>query len=157
MTGSRNTKIVPIAADDVGGRDGGKTFIITEMSALDGERWATRFLRSLVRSNIELPHGLTAEMGWSALAWVGVKALGGMDWQEARDLLDELLACVKIMRDARNPEATTMPLLPDDVQEISTLLRLRVEAFSLHARPSLPGVLSLWASGIAIKTDLPIT
>lgn len=129
--------------DETAGRDAGKVFALTEMPCMQAEKWAIRALRALVRSNVDLPPGVMEDFGWAGLGLLSVKALAGMEWGEADALLDEMMPCVKVIRDAQNPHLT-FDLIPDvDVQEISTLLRLRVEVFNLHSRPSLPGVRSM--------------
>lgn len=150
---ARNTKVVSFVGDETAGRDKDKTYLLTEWPAAVGEKWAVRVLRALVRANVDLPSGLTEEGGWAALALVSVKALAGMEWDEGEALLDEMMTCVKIIRDAAHPDETTFPLLENDVEEISTRLRLRVEVFNLHSRPSLPGVLSMLPPGTGSRVS----
>ena len=63
------------------GRDKGKIFVITEMPALQAERWAMRALLALMRSNPELPEG-TELSGMAGLASAGLKALASIRWED---------------------------------------------------------------------------
>lgn len=126
------------------GRDKGKIFIIREAPAARAERWATRALLALARSGVDLPEG-AASSGWAGMAYVGFQALSKLSFDEVQPLLDEMWECVTIQPDARN--TITRPLFwgnPDgdgaDIDEITTMLMLRAEVFSLHANFSIPGV-----------------
>lgn len=112
------------------GRDKGKIFVITEMPALQAERWAMRALLALMRSNPELPEG-TELSGMAGLASAGLKALSSIKWEDAEPLMDEMLSCVKLMPDINRP-AVVRPLIDGDIEEISTLLELRKQIWGLH-------------------------
>lgn len=112
------------------GRDKGKCFVITEMPALQAERWAMRALLALMRSNPELPEG-TELSGMAGLASAGLKALASIRWEDAEPLMDEMLSCVKLMPDINRP-AVVRPLIDGDIEEISTLLELRKQIWGLH-------------------------
>lgn len=73
------------------GRDKGKCFVITEMPALQAERWAMRALLALMRSDPELPEG-TELSGMAGLASAGLKALASIRWEDAEPLMDEMLS-----------------------------------------------------------------
>jgi len=72
------------------GRDKGKVYKITEMPSEQGEEWAYRLLLSLSRSGVDLPEE-TLNLGMIGVAFLGVRALGGLQWHEAKALLDELM------------------------------------------------------------------
>jgi hypothetical protein len=120
---------------DTPGRDVNKTFYIKEMSALKAERWATRALLALLKSNVDIPEDI-AQAGMAGVAAVGLRAFGGIDFSNAEPLLAEMLACVQIIPDASRP-MVKRALVEDDIEEVTTLLRLREEVLSLHTGFSL--------------------
>lgn len=112
------------------GRDLGKTFVITEMSATQAERWATRVLLAFMQSNPEVPEGLD-QMGLAGLAQIGIKALAGVRWETLDPLLEEMMTCVKIMPDKKKP-AIIRDLIESDIEEVATRIKLRAEIWTLH-------------------------
>jgi len=119
-------------------RDFGKKFLLTEMPALQAEKWAARAFLALARSGLDLPEEVT-KAGFAGVAFIGLRALatGGIVYAEIEPLLDEMLACVRILPDPAHPELSR-PLVLDhpegenDVDEVSTLLLLRTRVFALH-------------------------
>lgn len=112
------------------GRDKGKVFSITEMSAHQAERWAARLLFALMNSGIEVPEDVST-MGLAGVAKLGFKALGSIPFELAEPLLDEMFECVKIMPNPSNPNIVR-GLVEDDIEEVTTRLILRKEVFGLH-------------------------
>lgn len=133
----RKEAIVRIDADN---RDKGRVYKITEMDASRGEEWATRLLLAIARSGVEMPIGFLA-MGWEAIAYLGINALGGLTWADAKPLLDEMMACVQKIEDPSRPEVVRM-LVENDIEEVATRLRLRDEVFALHTGFSVAARLS---------------
>lgn len=132
----RHTKDVVIAAE---GRDKGKRFLITEMSATQAEKWAARALLALGRGGFEYSAELRS-VGMSAIAVAGLGALLRTHYEDVEPLLDEMMACVQIYPD---PKASfTRALYPDDIEEVYTLAILRSEVFELHTGFSVAGALS---------------
>lgn len=143
----RKTKVVTITAK---GRDESKQFFLTEMSAEDGEAWGMRALLALARSGVELPDDFLS-MGLAGMAIVGVQALAGLQWAEAKPLLKEMMDCVQIIPDPRHPEVKR-PRVEDDIEEIATLLVLRKEMIGLHLDFFMDG--DLWTQArAAVKTS----
>ena len=144
---TRRVKTYVVPSDDPRNRDKTKTFVITEMSAFDGEDWAIRALRLAQKSGVNVPGGLNA--GMQGVAAVGILALleGSDDIDEVRELLREMMACVKIMTDQKT--MFTRPLVErdkdddnNDIQEISTRVILRREWLNLHLDFTLADALS---------------
>lgn len=133
----RKTTVVPITDE---GRDKGKRFLITEMSAMSAEKWATRGFLALAHAGVEVPANLSG-MGLAGFAALGLQALNNLRFEDAEPLLDEMMACVQIVRDPKVPDVA-MPLMPDDIEEVATIARLRAEVFSLHVGFSLADALS---------------
>lgn len=112
------------------GRDKGKVFRITEMSASKAEAWATRILLALLGSNPEVPEDVT-DLGMAQLAEMGFKALSGLKWHVAEPLLAEMFECVQMLPDAAKP-MLVRSLVEEDIEEVATRLKLRLEIFKLH-------------------------
>jgi hypothetical protein len=115
---------------DTPGRDVNKTFYIREMSAMKAERWAARALLALLKSGVEVPDDIAAA-GLAGVAAMGLRAFGGIDYADAEPLLAEMMACVQIVPDISRP-MVRRAIIEDDIEEITTLLRLREEVLSLH-------------------------
>ena len=129
-----------VRADQLGARDNGKTFRITEMPAAQAFRWATRLMLAASKGGLDLPPG-TLEAGPAGLAAVGVAALGALSYDDAGPLLDEMLTCVQYVPEAAN--VAPQRLLGGDacqVEEIKTFALLHAKVFELHTGFSLPAV-----------------
>jgi hypothetical protein len=112
------------------GRDEGKTFVITEMSARKAHAWATRALFALMKGGLEIPENI-AEAGFAGLASMGIEAIGKIPFETAEPLLAELLQCVQIAYDPSNP-SLVRNCIDDDFEEFATLFRLQKETIALH-------------------------
>lgn len=117
----RRTEIVEIAE----GRDAGKKYQITEMSAEAAEWWAFRALQAVASSNVDL--NLQAPM--RELAVQGIKALAGVAPDMARPLLDEMMSCVQILVPATQKPRS---LLDGDIEDVKTRFMLRKAVIELH-------------------------
>lgn len=133
---ARKVKEVTITTE---GRDQGKVFVITEMPASRAEKWAMRALLIVGRRNPEIEHH--AGMGMQGVAALGLKAvLGGIDWDEAEPLVDEMMECVSIKESAPGkPSFVRHDLMEEDIEEVATRLLLRTEVFQLHTGFLLAG------------------
>lgn len=143
------------------GRDKGKVFLITEMSAKQGEEWAMRALLALTGANVEIPEDFS-NLGMAGLAQIGLRGLMGLHWETAKPLLDEMFTCVQIIPDPKKPHIAR-PLLDDDqnqdIEEILTRMKLRGEIWQLHAgflkavAPSLAGRAKAAAKSSSTETS----
>lgn len=124
---ARKEKTVLVTTE---GRDLNKTFHITEMAAAESEEWAMRALLALARSGVELPDDFMSR-GLAGIAVVGVQALGGLDYDVAKPLLAQMMACVQVVPDPTRP-VVRRALIDDDIEEVSTRLFLRKEVLNLH-------------------------
>lgn len=122
------------------GRDQGKIYVITEMPASQGEKWAMRAFMAMAQSGMEVPEDLAA-MGFAGLIRMGVTCIAKAPYALAEPLIDEMMACVKIMPSASNP-GVIRPLIEDDIEEIPTRLKLRAEVLSLHSGFSIADAVS---------------
>jgi len=110
------------------------------MSALHAERWAMRALFAIARAGIEIPDDIAAS-GIAGIKAMGMKILAQVDFDDAEPLRQELLECVQIIPDPRNPSFMRSNI-ESDIEEISTFLKLRAEVFNLHTNFLTPDVSS---------------
>lgn len=102
-------------------------FVLTELSAYEAEDWAGRALFALMNAGVEIPDNI-AEAGLAGVAALGIKAIAKLPFESAKPLLDKMMECVQIQ-----PSPTvTRPLIPDDIEEVSTMLTLRKQVLGLH-------------------------
>ena len=116
------------------GRD--LTFKIREMSAIKLESWLLRLGLLLAGTgmfdskDVTNPNDAIQKAG-AVLSNLGISALASIDYEKAKPLLDELLACC-----VRTDAGIEQPLTPDTVdsiiEDIKTLFALRKEALLLN-------------------------
>lgn len=117
----RRTETVEITE----GRDAGKKFMITEMSAEAAEWWAFRALQAIAGADAEL--NLQAPL--ADMAAQGIKALAKVHPDQAKPLLDEMMSCVQILVPATQKPR---PLLDGDIEDVKTRFMLRKAVVELH-------------------------
>lgn len=131
----RRSKLITIPGkrtENLGERDNGKSYQITEMSSAQAEAWAMNALTCIGQAGINLPDGIM-NYGMAGMAIIGLDSLIKVDFAKAKPLLDEMMECVKYVPDPQKP----MPRDIDDangtdIEEVQTRLRLRDEVFELH-------------------------
>jgi hypothetical protein len=133
---SRRTKDFKVEAS---GRDQGKIFRLTEMSAFATEVWAAKALLALLNAGVDIPDNVK-DAGLAGLASIALSALGKMPAESLIPLMEEMMTCVQAVPDPRNP--LPRPLFPDDIEEVMTLLKIRKELLELHLGFSLAAKLS---------------
>jgi len=109
------------------GRDTGKQFLITEMSASKAENWAFRVILAIGNAGIEIPEGL-AMQGMAGLMTIGYMNLLKIPFESAKPLLDEMMTCVQIMPSTN----VKRNLIEEDIEEVATRLQLRKAIWELH-------------------------
>lgn len=122
------------------GRDKGKSFLLTEMSAAKAEDWALRALLALSAAKAELPDDAPT-LGMAGLAEIGVKKLLALPFDSLKPLMDELMECVKVIPDPHRPQVQR-PLIENDIEEVVTRFKLKWEVLQLHIDFSPAGGLS---------------
>jgi hypothetical protein len=147
----RKTERFPITSE---GRDKGKIFILTEMPADQGERWAIRALLALTNTGAAIPEEALGA-GMAGLAAVGIQALGLLNHAQVQPLLDELWpTCVRIIP----PNEKLMPQeiisgINSQIQEVKTRFEIYRALLKLHTGFSMPAELptsdSLDLAGVA--------
>lgn len=124
----RKTKTVAIEME---GRDKGKQYVLTEMSALAAEKWAARALLALSHAGVQVPEDVESA-GMAHLAAFSMQALNMARWDELEPLLDEMLTCVQYVPDPSHPNFSRPVSAEGDIEEVQTILYLRAEVFDLH-------------------------
>lgn len=112
----------------------GKTFVVHQMPLLQGDRWANRVILALCKSGIDvssLPSGdgFKGMMDMVGVVNIAIKALGGIEEENAQRLLDELLSTIKL----KLPDGSMRNIILDtDITSIDTLWKLRIEAIKIN-------------------------
>lgn len=124
----------------VDGEDKGKVFRIEKMHAEPLEDWAFRAFLAAARSKVDIPPEIVAG-GLAGMVEYGFKGLfSQLHIDELRPLLAEMFECIQIISDPAHPEFSR-PLHPDDIETVSTRLKLRKEWIELHTGFSIPDVI----------------
>lgn len=111
-------------------RDSGKVFHIKEMPASKAEWWAITALLAMSKNGVEIPDG-ALEQGMASMVKVGLEMVAKIPPQDAKPLLDEMMACVTFVPNPANP-SIARPVIEDDIEEVTTRLKIRAEVFKLH-------------------------
>ena len=106
-------------------------FIIEEMPATKLEAWIIRALLLIAGAGIEVPDGADLRKAGAFLADKGIGALGSLDFEKARPLLDELLGCCFRKID-KVKERCTPDTVDGYIEDVTTLFKLRMEAAKLN-------------------------
>lgn len=124
---ARKTEIVIVSE---GGRDKGKNFVLTEMPAVQGERWATQALSLISKAGQKLPAGAEGA-GMAGLAVVPMNALPVL--QALQDpSLDAWWECVKYQHQPNHPLQTIFQGEACQIEEIGTVNLLRMKVLEMH-------------------------
>lgn len=117
---------------DTEGRDNGKEFIITEMSAWDADSLAQDIFRAMGDSNYTgIPADVIA-MGCAGLATVGLSVISASSPDVAHTLRDRLMSTVEIVithdsnRNRRQVKGSI------DFEEVSTIRKLLDKVFQTN-------------------------
>lgn len=123
------------------GRDHGKRYFIREWTADRAEDWGVRALIAIARSGADIPDAVGTNAGMMGVAMMGLRSMSNIDSKEVTGLLNELLECVQIMPNDQD-DRVKRPLGTgqDDIEEVTTRLRLKSEVFALHTGFSLAEV-----------------
>lgn len=129
----RKEKIIEIEK----GRDKGKKFKIVEMSAYSADTWATRALMLILSSGATMPDDIDKDDlqgigGLSTVLKYGLKGLTSASYEKAKPLLDELLGCCYYIPEGYNSIQLTPSVVDTIVEDVVTLMKLKMEAFTLH-------------------------
>jgi hypothetical protein len=140
-------KELDVRIDD-DGRDKGKVYHLTEMSTERGEDWAMRVLVTLARFGFNVPDKFSGMAGIAAVGYQGVSS-AGVGVPEIRELMSEMMECVSVpITDPRGKGNVLnyRALQPEDIEEIPTRLKLRMEVFKMHTGFTLAELYRKWTS-----------
>jgi hypothetical protein len=116
-------KIITITIDE--GRDKGKKFKLTEWSAVQTERWIMRAVFGLGKAGVELPPEVL-QLGAAGIAYAIATQATKMPSRLGIRLSNELMECVQIVE-----TAITRSLVDEDIEDVSTLLKLKSEVLKM--------------------------
>lgn len=156
--GGRKREVVTVPVE-WGGRDAGKHFLITEASAMQAEKWAWKLWIAVKGTSASIPENI-APLGMIAVAIRGINSFlaADVEFEKLEPLLDELMTCIKIVRDPGTPDPALegVPLatsvMPDDVQEPRTITWLRGEVVRVHTNFSFIDAATAWISATMVLT-----
>jgi len=115
---------------DPDSRDFDKKFVITEMSAWEGEILSQDLLRKLSRGQ-EIPDDIVS-MGCHGLATLGMTALLLCSEEESVALTKRLLNNVKICIAGNDGNEAERRVIPSDFEEWKTIQELKDRIFKLN-------------------------
>lgn len=114
------------------GRDKGKEFLITEMSAWDADTLAQDIFRAMGDSNYSSIPADVIAMGCAGLATVGLSVISASSPEVARQLRDRLMSTVDIIitNDGQRQQRKVNGSL--DFEEVSTIRSLLDKVFQVN-------------------------
>lgn len=129
------------------GVDAGKTFVISKMPLIKGDRWANRVALALCKSGIDAGGLISADkngkpvfnglMDIGRVSSVVLKAVGGIEEVVAQSLLDELLEYMKVKVSGGSVREL---IVETDISSIDTLWKLRIACIKANLDFLLAGV-----------------
>jgi hypothetical protein len=126
----RRTEHVTIEGDPSENRDAGKVFLITEMPAIQGEKWAAQLLALLVKSGVNIPD-IPKDSGMAGIAALGASA-GPLLSVLHDPSLDAWWDCVRYEHKPNLPPQKIIQGEGCQIEEISTITELRLAVLGLH-------------------------
>ena len=124
-------KEIPFIVEEEG-RDKGKEFLITEMSAWDADTLSQDIFRAMGDSNYSSIPADVIAMGCAGLATVGLSVISASSPEVARQLRDRLMSTVDriiINKGQRQQRKVNGPL---DFEEVSTIRDLIDKVFEVN-------------------------
>ncbi|EAM9323425.1 hypothetical protein DPR23_01200 [Salmonella enterica] len=114
------------------GRDKGKEFLITEMSAWDADSLAQDIFRAMGDSNYSSIPADVIAMGCAGLATVGLSVISASSPEVSRQLRDRLMSTVDIIitNDGQRQQRKVNGSL--DFEEVSTIRSLLDKVFQVN-------------------------
>ncbi|HBM8406675.1 hypothetical protein ACTJN2_12925 [Citrobacter freundii] len=124
-------KEIPFIVEEEG-RDKGKEFLITEMSAWDADTLAQDIFRAMGDSNYSSIPADVIAMGCAGLATVGLSVISASSPEVARQLRDRLMSTVDIIitNDGKRQQRKVNGSL--DFEEVSTIRSLLDKVFQVN-------------------------
>ncbi|MFE0408899.1 hypothetical protein ACFW0S_09015 [Citrobacter freundii] len=124
-------KEIPYIVEEEG-RDKGKEFLITEMSAWDADSLAQDIFRAMGDSNYSSIPADVIAMGCAGLATVGLSVISASSPEVSRQLRDRLMSTVDIIitNDGQRQQRKVNGSL--DFEEVSTIRNLLDKVFQVN-------------------------
>lgn len=123
-------KEIPFTATD--GRDAGKEFVITEMSAWDADSLAQDIFRAMGDSNYTgIPADVIA-MGCAGLATLGLSVISASSPDVAHALRDRLMSTVEIVIQHEGNQQRRKVNGAIDFEEVSTIRQVMDKVFKAN-------------------------
>lgn len=124
-------KEIPFIVEEEG-RDKGKEFLITEMSAWDADSLAQDIFRAMGDSNYSSIPADVIAMGCAGLATVGLSVISASSPEVARQFRDRLMSTVDIIitNDGQRQQRKVNGSL--DFEEVSTIRSLLDKVFQVN-------------------------
>lgn len=120
------------------GRDKGKTFVLTEMPADQGERLANRIIFALLNTGAAVPEEALGA-GWAALAALGLQAIGQLKSETVQAILDDAWAAsVMYEHSPKIPLQLITAGVNSQIEEVKTRYEITLGLWKLHTGFSLP-------------------
>lgn len=114
------------------GRDKGKEFLITEMSAWDADSLAQDIFRAMGDSNYSSIPADVIAMGCAGLATVGLSVISASSPEVARQLRDRLMSTVDIIITSEGQRQQRKVNGSLDFEEVSTIRSLLDKVFQVN-------------------------
>ncbi|MBJ9293600.1 hypothetical protein GHT40_04730 [Citrobacter werkmanii] len=114
------------------GRDKGKEFLITEMSAWDADSLAQDIFRAMGDSNYSSIPADVIAMGCAGLATVGLSVISASSPEVARQLRDRLMSTVDIIITNEGQRQQRKVNGSLDFEEVSTIRTLLDKVFQVN-------------------------
>ena len=127
---ARQEKIITIESEN---RDKGKQFKIVEMSALQAERFATKIILAIANSGAEIEGNDTQGIeALQLLQKIGLAGIMKLKYDQAEPLLEDLISCCSFVdKKTKTSVSLNSSNVDSIIEEISTLFKIRFEAFGL--------------------------
>ncbi|EMC1808308.1 hypothetical protein ACNEVU_000989 [Escherichia coli] len=124
-------KEIPFIVEEEG-RDKGKEFLITEMSAWDADTLAQDIFRAMGDSNYSSIPADVIAMGCAGLATVGLSVISASSPEVARQLRDRLMSTVDIIITSEGQRQQRKVNGSLDFEEVSTIRSLLDKVFEIN-------------------------
>lgn len=124
-------KEIPFIVEEEG-RDKGKEFLITEMSAWDADSLAQDIFRAMGDSNYSSIPADVIAMGCAGLATVGLSVISASSPEVARQLRDRLMSTVDIIITSKGQRQQRKVNGSLDFEEVSTIRSLLDKVFEIN-------------------------
>jgi hypothetical protein len=133
---STNVEIEGTRSDEPGHRDCGKVFVVTELSALEGEHWSSRLLKLVIEAGVDLPEGIDENSGSAGVAQLTAAQILGIapliSLLQDPELDAATWKSIKYIHAPGHPPQAIGVGDACQIEEISTITRLRVEMLKMH-------------------------